>query len=79
MNRHLRTRPMSKVPAILLIIILLLLAGMGYMSGRVNRILQDNPALAQCLQSGRTAQQCRAASDAGTLDGSAAASAATTD
>lgn len=68
---------MSKVPAVLLILILLLLAGMGYMSSRLNRILEANPAVAACLKAGRTAQECRTASDAATsasgLQGSGAA------
>ena len=70
------SRPMSKVPAVLLGLILLLLAATAYMSSRLNRILEDNPAIAECLQRGGSAEECRSAQPQPDSQAASAASAA---
>lgn len=54
----------TNLAAALLGLMVVLLLGVGMMSQRLNRILQDNPAVAACLQAGGTAQECRDASGA---------------
>ncbi|GHG03667.1 hypothetical protein GCM10017783_15310 [Deinococcus piscis] len=58
----------TNLAAALLGLIVLLLLGVGIMSQRLNRLLEDNPAVAACLQAGGTAQDCRNASGAATSE-----------
>ncbi|WP_261663518.1 hypothetical protein [Deinococcus sp. Marseille-Q6407] len=61
----------TQVVTALLGLIMLLLLGMGAMSQRLNRLLEERPAVAECLKAGGTAGQCRDAS--GVAAGHAAA------
>ena len=54
----------TNLAAALLALIVLLLLGVGIMSQRLNRLLEDRPAVAACLQAGGTAKECRDASGA---------------
>ncbi|MFC6617063.1 hypothetical protein [Deinococcus radiophilus] len=51
----------TNIAAALLGLIVLLLLAVGAMSQRLDHLLRENPAVAECLQAGGSAEECREA------------------
>ena len=56
-------RPLTKVSVALMILIAVLLLIFAGMSQKLNRYLDQHPAIASCLKAGGTAEECKNAEE----------------